>query len=134
MTGYLCPDESPLGSVDGYESDEEMEEGVTDEEADDDEPPKLVKKRKLENTETPQIKNGKLTELDKLLIESKKKATKDKGEKAAPGLTNEIKQAEAMKKILEQKKEGKMESGDDSSEDDSDDEDFDDSEVIFTAT
>jgi len=89
------------------EEDEQMYpmEDMSDEEEEDDEevPPMLVKKRKLENGASPK---------------GEKKTRKE----------DEIKQAQALKKILEKK--GAKESEDeDSSDDDSDDDDMDESEV-----
>ena len=123
MTGYLVPDDH-MGSIDGYMSDEEMDEQLQDEE--EETPPKLVKKRKLQNGDT--AKADKIP-LDTLLADTKK-AKKDTNN-LPKLLAGENKQADVMKKILEKKEVSKEESEDDSSEDDSDDE-MDDSEVIIT--
>lgn len=125
MTGYLVP-EDQMGSIDGYMSDEEMDEDLQDEE-EEEVAPKLVKKRKLQNGDSPKMDKK---PLDILLTETKK-VKKDDTNKTPERLADEIKQAEAMKKILEKKKGTQEESEEDASDDDSDDDDIDDSEVIF---
>ena len=108
MTGYLVP-EDDFSPMDGYMSDEDLDEDLQEEE---ETPPKLVKKRKLENGDSPKADKK---PLGKLLADTKK-------------VTAKVKQADAMKKILENKEESEG----DSSDDDSDDDDMDDSEVIFS--
>jgi len=101
LTGYLVPDEED-GPM--FPMDDDIPSDVEDEEEEEEEeetPPKLVKKRKLENGDSPKAKSKK---------------------------EKEIKQAEAMKKILEKEKKSK-DSDEESDDEDSDDDDMDDSEL-----
>jgi len=97
LTGYLVPDEDDDGPMFPMDDMSDLEE---EEEEEEETPPQLIKKRKLENGDSPKAK-------------SKKEA--------------EIKQANAMKKILENQSNDSDEESDD--DDDSDDEDMDDSEL-----
>merc|ERR1712038_30397 len=98
LTGYLVPDEDDSPM---WPMDDDVPSDVEDEEEEEETPPKLVKKRKLENGDAPKAK-------------SKKEA--------------EIKQAEAMKKILA-KENGAKDSDEESDDDDSEEDDMDDSEL-----
>lgn len=125
LTGYLVDDDSgdmtyddSFGGMEeiGSEEEEEDEEEDGEEEEEEEETPQLVKKRKLQmNGDSPASAKKKKVEpsaLDKLLADSKKSKEKD------------VKQAQAMKKILEAEKK-KKKSTDESSSDDDDDDDSD---------
>lgn len=118
LTGHLVPDESPDESMmlgdsmfdttgDGEEVSDEEEEDSDDDDGEEEEVPKLVEaangKRKLENGDSPK--------------QSAKKAKKA-----------EVKQAEAMQKVLSKDKKKKQEDDDEDDDDDDMEADMDDLE------